>query len=321
MKTFKSACIGDWGQNKPDVQRGLGSAQLCVYVYMCVCASTSAHASHSYGSWISWIFNPHQLFQALSLAVCVYKYCKHHTYRCSSLYMHIQGGPSTPPPPPRERLCSRAATSLFVAWRTWERYCTCMDTIALKFLPRCCPQSKHGSLFLLPENLRLSLLSLLEGTPSKHRTPLVVWLQRRVRALHEHIPVPASGIMERRHTLSRRIMEPEFKRHFPKDSTSTARHPKVQTRRQLPGQGSTWREQLIWLYSPQSLPPTPSCPPCHNENSVLERALASESGSLKTGILAPTLGSSWKNFKLLASQSHSFIIYQMIGIVTPLLNW
>lgn len=78
---------------------------------------------------------------------------------------------------------------------------------------------------------------------------------------------------------------------FLKDLPTTARHPEVQTRGRLLGQGSTWWERLMWSYTPQPLHPTPSWPPCHSENRILGRALASESGSLGTGILAPKLDS------------------------------
>lgn len=58
-------------------------------------------------------------------------------------------------------------------------------------------------------------------------------------------------------------------------------------------------ETSLWSPSPELVHPTPSCPPSHCENGVLLRPLASESGSLGSGISAPTLASCENFSKLL----------------------
>ena len=185
---------------------------------MCVCTHT--RASHSYKSWGSWILIPITVIQSsISRRLYVHKYCKYHTHahRCSSILGHAQVIPQ-PSPHPQGR-GSVTGQLLYCSWlgglereiaplQPWLHPSSFLDAVP------------SPSMTLCPTSLTLWTTSywafwvFLKGlTPSRHRIPLLVWLQRGVRALREHMPVPASGVMERGHILSRTIiLEPEFKR-------------------------------------------------------------------------------------------------------------
>ena len=203
------------------------------------------------------------------------------------------------PPPPRKGPCSRATTSLFMDWRTWEGNCTLKDMPTLRVLPRCSP---WPNMALCPApwpswQPQTAFRVFLKGLmTSRHRDPLVVWLPGGVLGSTSCLNLCLSQV-EPRHTMSRTIIvEPEFKRQ--RFSEGLPHHGKAPQggfqSRAAPDENGWWD----WTVPSLSIPPHPA-PPCHapapalchSGNSVLGRAPASEPGSLKTGILTPTLGS------------------------------